>query len=161
MPAIHALRPTWNEGRIAGQKQPLKPKHVWAIRVWLKLAEKHRDLALFSLAIHGKFRGCDLVKMKAVDILASCQIKERASILQSKTQNPVFFETFEGTRASSAQWMREPFKIGSEYLWPRRFYERLYISSCQYARIVRKCVTSIGLETSTYGTHSMRRTKVR
>ena len=85
LPAIRALRPAWNKGRIVGQKRPLKPKHVWAIRVRLELAENHRDLALFNLAIDSKLRGCDLVRMKVVDIMASGLIKERASVLQSKT----------------------------------------------------------------------------
>ena len=31
LPAIRALRPAWNKGRIVGQKRPLKPKHVWAL----------------------------------------------------------------------------------------------------------------------------------
>lgn len=75
--AIRALRPAWNKGRIVGQKRPLKPKHVWAIRVRLELAENYRDLALFNLAIDSKLRGCDLVKMKVVDVMASGQIKER------------------------------------------------------------------------------------
>jgi integrase len=131
-----------------------------AIRVRLELAENHRDLALFNLAIDSKLRGCDLVKMKVVDVMASCQIKERASVLQSKAQKPVRFEISEGTRASLARWMREPLMLGSEYLWPGRFHERLHISTRQYARIVRDWVTSIGLEASAYGTHSMRRTKV-
>tara|TARA_R110002124_G_scaffold283987_1_gene460629 strand:+ start:899 stop:1204 length:306 start_codon:yes stop_codon:yes gene_type:complete len=56
--------------------------------------------------------------------------------------------------------MREPLMVGSEYLWPGRFHERRHISTGQYARIVRDWVTSIGLEASAYGTHSMRRTKV-
>lgn len=85
-----------------GQKRPLKPKHVWAIRVWLTLAESHRNLVLFNLAIDSKLLGCDLVKMKVVDIMASGQVKERASILQSKTQKPVRFEVSEGTRPLSA-----------------------------------------------------------
>ncbi len=50
--------------------------------------------------------------------------------------------------------------VGSEYLWPGRFHERLHISTRQYARIVRDWVASIGLEASAFGTHSMRRTKV-
>jgi integrase len=160
LPAIRALRPAWNKGRIVGQKRPLKPKHVWAIRVRLELAENHRDLALFNLAIDSKLRGCDLVKMKVVDVMASGQIKERASVLQSKTQKPVRFEISEGTRASLERWMQDPLMVGSEYLWPGRFHERLHISTRQYARIVRDWVTSIGLEASAYGTHSMRRTKV-
>ena len=86
LPAICALRPAWNKGRIVGQKLPLKPKHVWAIRVRLELAENHRDLALFNMANDSKLRGCDLVRMKVVDVMASGQIKARASIVQSKSQ---------------------------------------------------------------------------
>ena len=37
LPAIRALRPAWNKGRIVSQKLPLKPKHVWAIRMQLEL----------------------------------------------------------------------------------------------------------------------------
>ena len=71
--------------------------------------------------------------MKVVDVMASGQIKERASVLQSKTQKPVRFEISEGTRASLAKWMEDPLMVGSEYLWPGRFHERLHISTRQYA----------------------------
>jgi site-specific recombinase XerD len=81
-------------------------------------------------------------------------------LLQSKTQKPVRFEITEGTRASVAKWMEDPLMVGSEFLWPGRFHERLCISTRQYARIVRDWVASIGLEVTAYGTHSMRRTKV-
>ena len=113
------------------------------------------------MAIDSKLRGCDLVKMKVVDVMASGQIKERASVLQSKTQKPVRFEISEGTRASVQKWMDDELMVGSEYLWPGRFHERLHISTRQYARIIRDWVTSIGLEASAYGTHTMRRTKVK
>jgi hypothetical protein len=48
-----SLRPKnapWNKGRITGQKRPLKPKDVWAIRVRLQLEHRARDLALFNPA---------------------------------------------------------------------------------------------------------------
>jgi hypothetical protein len=80
--------------------------------------------------------------------------------VQSKTQKPVRFEISEGTRASVEKWMEDDLMVGSEYLWAGRFHERLHISTIQYARIVRDWVTSIGLEASAYGTHSMRRKKV-
>ena len=48
--------------------------------------------------------------------------------------------------------------VGSEYLWPGRFQERLHITIRQYARLVRDRVTSTGLEPTAYGTHVMRRT---
>jgi len=160
LPAIRARRPAWNRGRIVGQKRPLLPKHVWAIRVRLEIADSHRDLALFNLAIDSKLRGCDLVTLKVADVFAASQVKERASVIQSKTQKPVRFEITDGTRKSLARWMSEPLMIGSEFLWPGRFHERLHISTRQYARLVREWVKSIGLEPSAYGTHSMRRTKV-
>ena len=77
--------------------------------------------------------------------MASGQIKERASILQSKTQKPVRLEISEGTRASLDGWMQDPLMVGSEYLRPGRFHERLHISNRQHARIVRDWVPSIGL----------------
>jgi hypothetical protein len=89
LPAICALCPAWNKGCIAGQKRPLKPQHVWAIRVRVDLAETHRDLALFNMAIDSKLRSCDLVRTKVLDVIASGQIKERAPDLQSKIQKPV------------------------------------------------------------------------
>ena len=160
LPAIRPRRPAWNKGRIVGQKRPLLPKHVWAIRVRLEIANKRRDLALFNTAIDSKLRGCDLVCLKVADVYASGMIKERTSVLQSKTQQPVRFEITEGTRKSIEQWLNDPLMIGQEYLWPGRFHEPLHISTRQYARLVRDWVTSIGLEPSAYGTHSMRRTKV-
>ena len=160
LPAIRACRPAWNKGRIVGQKSPLLPKHVWAIRVRLEIGENYRDLALFNLAIDSKLRGCDLVKLMVADVFAAGQVKERTSVIQSKTQKPVRFEITEGTRKSLLRWMDEPLMVGSEFLWPGRFHERLHISTRQYARLVREWVKSVGLEPSSFGTHSMRRTKV-
>jgi hypothetical protein len=54
LPAISDCRPAWNRGRIVGQKRPLLPKHAWAIRVRLEIADNYRDLALFNLAIDSK-----------------------------------------------------------------------------------------------------------
>jgi site-specific recombinase XerC len=160
LPMIIPSKRAWNNGRIIGQKRPLLPKHVWAIRVRLELAEAIRDLALFNMAIDSKLRGCDLVKLKVADVYASGTIKERVSILQSKTQTPVRFEVTEGTRKSLIEWIRHPLMSGHEYLWPGRFHDRPHISTRQYARMLKSWIKSIGLEPSAYGTHSMRRTKV-
>ncbi|SDL71291.1 tyrosine-type recombinase/integrase [Aliiruegeria lutimaris] len=160
LPAIRDCRQPWNKGRVVGQKRPLLPNHVWAIRVRLELAERKRDLALFNLAIDSKLRGCDLVKLEVADVYAAGLVKERTSIIQSKTDKPVRFEISEGTRKSIAQWIADPLMIGSKFLWPGRFHERLHISTRQYARLVREWVRSIGLDPTSYGTHSMRRTKV-
>ena len=94
------------------------------------------------------------------DIYASGQVKERASVIQSRTGRPVQFEITEGTRKALVRWMEEPLMVGSEYLLPGRFHKRLHISTRQYARLVREWVSSIGLDPTSYGTHSMRQTKV-
>ena len=54
----------WNKGRLIGQKRPLRPREVWAVRVRLQLEKRKRDFALFNLAIDSKLRGCDLVRLR-------------------------------------------------------------------------------------------------
>ena len=61
-------RVAWNKGRLVGQKRPLRPKEVWAIRVRLQIKRRERDLAMFNLAIDSKLRGCDLVSLRVDDI---------------------------------------------------------------------------------------------
>jgi hypothetical protein len=95
LPVVRAKTPAWNKGRIIGQKRPLQPKHVWAIRERLEIADNIRDLALFNMAIDCKLRGCNLERLKVRDVFVSGHIKERASVMQSKTQRPVQFEITE------------------------------------------------------------------
>ena len=85
LPMVIPSKRSWNHGRIIGQKRPLLPKHVWAIRVRLELAGAVRDLALFNTAVDSKLRGCDLVRLKVADVYGAGAVKERTSILQSKT----------------------------------------------------------------------------
>jgi len=88
----------WNKGKLTGQKPPLQPKHVWAIRTRLQLAEGKRNLALFNLAIDSKLRGCDLVSLRVEDIAPHGYAIERATVRQKKTSRPVRFELTELTR---------------------------------------------------------------
>jgi integrase len=152
-------RPPWNKGRIVGQKRPLKPKDVWAIRVRLQMRDRKRDLALFNLAIDSKLRGCDLVRLQADDVCLDGRVRDRATVTQRKTGRPVQFELTAQTRSSIHDWlsMRDS---NERYLFPSRLHSKPHISTRKYARIVRGWVRSAGLDSSTYGTHSMRRTKV-
>jgi hypothetical protein len=90
----------WNKGRLIGQKRPLKPKDVWAIRVRLQLQGRKRDLALFNLAIDSKLRGCDLVRLQVDDVCAGGRVRDRGTVIQKKTGRPVQFEITEQTRTS-------------------------------------------------------------
>jgi len=160
LPAVTPKRRAWNKGRLVGQKRPLLPKQVWAIRARLELAGNLRDLALFNVAIDSKLRGCDLVSLKVTDLVRDDRIRERVSVVQSKTNKPVQFELAENTRETLTNWIKSPEMIGCQFLFPSRFHDRPHISTRQYGRLVRDWVVSIGLEPSGYGTHSMRRTKV-
>jgi integrase len=149
----------WNKGRLTGQKRPLKPKDVWAIRVRLQLQQRARDLALFNLAIDSKLRGCDLVRLQVDDVCAGGRVRERATVIQKKTGRPVQFEITEQTRAAIRAWLPEVEARNGRHLFPSRFRAQPHLSTRQYARIVHAWVESAGLDSSAYGTHSMRRTK--
>lgn len=159
LPAVTPKRRAWNKGRIIGQKRPLLPKRVWAIRARLKLAGNFRDLVLFNFAIDSKLRGCDLVRLAVTDLVRDDRVRERVSVIQSKTKRPVQFALSENTRDTIAAWIGSPEMIGCRFMFPSRFHDRPHISTRQYGRLVRDRVGAIGLEPSGYGTHSLRRTK--
>ena len=159
LPAIKPKYSPWNKGRHIGQKRPLLAKQVWAIRARLELAGNLRDLALFNLAIDSKLRGCDLVRLRVGDLVVGDHVRERVSVIQSKTQRPVQFEVSEGTRDSIWNWVCSPAMLAVIHIFPSRSHDRPHVSTRQYARIVRDWVAAIGLDPSGYGTHSLRRTK--
>jgi integrase len=161
MPVRHVSRcyRPWNKGLIVGQKKPLQPKHVWSIRVRLEIAQSMRDLAMFNLAIDSKLRACDLVKLRLDDICSGTNVRSRATIVQKKTGRPVQFEISEQSRNSVEAWLLTLQATGSRYLFPTRIHASPHISIRQYARLVHRWVKCIGLESASYGAHSMRRTK--
>ena len=58
-----------------------------------------------------------------------------------------------------ATWLDGISVAGDAYLFPSRVRRSLHLSTRQYARIVHRWVSEIGLDSSAYGTHSLRRTK--
>src|SRR4030095_2377029 len=143
-----------------GAKLALKPFHVWGVRVRLQVAHRSRDLALFDLALDSKLRGCDLVRLRVSDLLSTSGVKRRVMILQRKTGRPVQFEVTEQTHRSIAAWV-EIKRLGfDDWLFPSRMKLGWHLSTRQYARLVDKWVCLVGLDPASYGTHSLRRTKV-
>ncbi len=152
-------RAPWNKGRLIGQKRPLKPKDVWTIRVRLQLEGHRRDLAMFNLAIDSKLRACDLVGLRMQDVLAGGRVRDRTTMIQKKTGRPVQFEITEQTRSAIGEWVEVLGTHGRSFLFPSRSRQQAHLSTRQYARIVHRWVEDAGLDSSAYGTHSMRRTK--
>jgi integrase len=149
----------WNKGKLVGQKLRLKLQEIWAVRIRLQIHDRHRDLALFNLAVDSKLRAGDLLKRRVSDVSNGGRIGSRAMIMQQKTGRPVQFEITSRTREAISKWIRHADLGGTAYLFPSRISGTLHLSTRQYARIVESWVAGIGLESTAYGTHSLRRTR--
>ena len=155
---VHPRIP-WNKGKLVGQKVPFKPKEIWAIRIHLQMAHRARELALFDLGIDSKLRACDLVKLRVRDVCHGDRVAGRATVLQQKTGRPVQFEIAPATREAVEGWIRTAGLKSDDYLFPSRVRRSPHLGTRQYARILDGWVSSVGLDPTDYGTHSMRRTK--
>lgn len=79
--------------------------------------------------------------------------------IQRKTQRSVQFELTEPTRAAVSAWLEKAHLRSDQYLFPSRVGNSPHLPTRQYARIVHHWAEAAGLDSSAYGTHSMRRTK--
>ncbi len=152
-------RAPWNKGKLMGQKLPLSMLEIWSVRMRLQNIGNLRDLALFNLAIDSKLRVCDLLSLRVSDVASGKEVQSRTIIRQQKTKRPVRFEITARTRKSIAEWIQAQNLSESDFLFPSRLRSSPHLSLRQYARIVDSWVSSIGLDPTAYGTHSMRRTK--
>lgn len=119
-----------------------------------------RDLALFNMAIDSKLRGCDLVRLEVSDVCVGGRMRTRTAIVQSKTGRPVQFERTDQTRTSIQEWPKARPETAARYLFPSRFHDQPHITTRHCARILRGWAEHAGLDSSLYGTHLLRRTKV-
>lgn len=112
---------------------------------------------MFNLAIDSKLPGCDLVNLRVGDVMHGDQILTRAMIVHRKTQRPVQFELTEPTRSAAAAWIEKAIVKPEHFLFSsRRLAESPHVSRRQHVRTVHQWVAAIGLDSTIYGTHSMR-----
>lgn len=149
----------FEQGQDRRTEGTLKLRGIWAIRVRLQLRSNLRDLALFNLAIDSKLRACDLLNLRIGDIAHENHVNSRAVVMQRKTRRPVQFEITEMSRDALQAWIRAAGLRNSDFVFPSRSGESPHLSTRQYARIVHRWVREIGLDSSCYGTHTVRRTK--
>jgi len=152
-------RTPWNKGKLIGAKPPLRTNQVWSIRTRLMVEGRTRDLAMFNLAIDGKFRGCDVVAIKVEDVAPNGYTIERATVRQRKTGRPVKFELTEQIRQAIEDYLRASGRKPGECLFASRRQRARCMTTRQYARLVAEWIGSIGLDPRLFGTHSLRRTK--
>lgn len=99
------------------------------------------------------------MKLRVNDICHGERVASRAIVMQQKTYRPVQFEITDLTRDAVSAWIAAACLRAGDFLFPSRIHESPHPSTRQYARIVEGWVGQIGLDTSVYGTHTMRRTK--
>jgi len=145
--------------RASTAKKPVSVE-VWAIRVWLQLEHRTRELALFDLGLDSKPRSCDLVKLRVRDVCYCERVAPRATVMRQKTSLPVQFELTEATRSAVAGGMKLQNLHSEDYSFPSRIHNSPHLGTRQYARIVQGWVKHVGLDPCAYGTHSIQRTKV-
>ena len=156
---ILTTRVPWNKGKLTGQKPPLQPRHVWAIRTQLQLTGRVRDLALFNLAIDSKLRGCDVVALRVEDVAPHGYALDRATVRQKKTSRPVKFEMTDHTRVAIDDHLRAKARKPGDYLFGGRGHPGCHLSTRQYARLIGDWVALADLDPLQFETHSLRRTK--
>lgn len=117
-----------NRGTSISQKPPLRLGDNCAIRITLKVAQRPRDLALFNLGLDIKLRGCDLVRLRVVDVVVG------------RTVGP----------GEGPGWPRFPVPQPGH---PWKAHENTTIAPC-----LGSWVRAAGLDPTAYGTHSLRRT---
>lgn len=88
------------------------------------------------------------------------RVRSRARVIQQKTKQPVQFKITAQTRQSLDDWILLSKLISCDSLFPSRMRRSPHLSTRQYSRIVKRWVSSIGLDPTLYGTHTMRRIKV-
>jgi len=79
-------REPWNKGKLVGQKPPLKPKDIWAIRIHLQNGARVRGLAMFNIAIDGKLR--ELTPLAWPRGFQTADLCPQAKIWQALTDSP-------------------------------------------------------------------------
>ncbi len=110
-------------------------------------------------AIDSKPHGRDLVQLAVTDLVKDDRVRERVSVIQSKTNRPVQLEQTENTRETVPARVRSSEMFAYRFIFPGRFHDRPHISTRQFGQLVPDWVTAIGLVPSENGTHSLRRAR--
>jgi integrase len=100
-----------------------------------------------------------LAKLRVRDVTHGDRVATRAIVMQQKTNRPVQFEITQQTREAVRSWIDNAGLRPEAFLFPSRLRAPPYLTTRQYARIVRDWVREIRLDPAAYGTHTLRRTR--
>ena len=156
-------RTPWNKGREVGQRAPLSLAEVARIKKMLaKRGDSGlRDLAVFSTAVDTMLRAQDLLGLTVIDVRKRNRVMR--DTLQLKTVRygqAVRCALSKSTMNVLAKWIKQSGKKAGDYLFTGRLGGGLTpMSARQLSRLVKTWTEGIGLDESSYGTASLRRSR--
>jgi integrase len=86
-------------------------------------------------------------------------VRDRATIIQRKTGRPVQFEITEQTRASPQDSLNARLADRGPYIFPSRVQNQPHVTRANTRASCTAGSRAPGMDSSAYGTHSMRHTK--
>ena len=156
-------RRAWNKGRVVGQREPFSPSEVRGIR---KLLAKggdtgRRDLALFSTAIDTMLRAPDLLGLTVKDVRKRNRVmRDTIELVTTKGGRAVQCTLSKTTMNVLEKWINQAAKKPNDYLFTGRLGGGLTaLLPRQLGRLLKGWAEGIGLDASSYGIESRRRTR--
>lgn len=157
-------KPTpWNKGMEVGRRDPFSRSEVTRIRK--SLAKRGdaglRDLALFLTAIDTMLRSRDLLGLTVKDVRKRNRVmRDTLDLPTANKGRGIRCTLSETTKAALEHWIDHSNKRPSDYVFTGRYLGRSkVISARQLSRLVKEWADGIGLDGSSYGIESLRRTR--
>lgn len=158
-----ATRPPWNKGRAVGQRDPFSRSDVSRIRKQLvKRGDAGlRDLALFSTAIDTMLRTPDLLALTVADVRKRNRVmRDTVDLATASSGRRLRCTLSKATMGILAKWIELSGKKPDNFLFTGRIGGGLKaINARQLSRLVKTWAEGIGLDASSYGIESLRRTR--
>ncbi len=153
----------WNKGIEVGQRDPFSASDVTRIRKILAKGSRAslRDLALFSTAIDTRLRAPDLLGLTVKDVRKSNRVmRDTLELAATNRGRGIQYTLSKATMSALEDWIIQSDKKPSNYLFTRRTSGSLKaITARQLNRLVKHWAAGIGLDPSSYGIESLRRTR--
>ncbi len=156
-------RTPWNKGIEVGQRDTFSASDVTRIRKMLAKGGRAslRDLALFSTAIDTMLRAPDLLGLTVEDVRKPNGVmRDTLELPAANRGRGIRCTLSKATMSALEDWIIQSDKKPTNYLFTRRTGgSSKTITARQLHRLVKDWATGIGLDPSSYGIESLRRTR--
>lgn len=150
----------WNKDRRIGPRTALTQKQLCKLEDLFVSQQALHDHALLRIAVDSMLRGGDLLRLKVEDVMVGKYIRTHFYYRQEKTKGAVVPVFTTETRKACFQWIKSSGKQKGNYLFTRyKPTNGTPIGIDRYRKLTKEWVESIGLDSTDYSSHSLRRTK--